>query len=226
MEGSESVRPEEDFRLGEWLVQPALGRICRGDQVTSLRPRLMDLLVLLARSQGQVVSKQQILDTLWVRGFVSDSLLTRCMAELRSILGDDAREPTFIETIPKRGYRVVAPCSFATSGEEPSSTARESCLRLIIQREVVLVDGESLIGRGEDCLIRLDSRNVSRHHARLVVSGDRVAVEDLGSKNGTWLNGRRIEGTHELEDGDELAIGQSKLVFSVRGPAAAGEPAE
>jgi TolB-like protein len=100
--------PDAGFQLGEWLVQPSLGRLSGARGTVHLRPLLADLLLLLARNAGQVVSKQEIARTVWGRRYLSESSLTRAMAELRRILGDDVQTPRFIETIPKRGYRLIA----------------------------------------------------------------------------------------------------------------------
>jgi TolB-like protein/Tfp pilus assembly protein PilF len=100
-----------DFRLGEWLVQPTLGRISGAGGPVHLRPLLIELLELLARNPGRLVTKEEINRTVWGKRFLAESALTRLVAELRQILGDDIARPRFIETIPKRGYRLIAPVS-------------------------------------------------------------------------------------------------------------------
>ena len=100
-----------DFRLGEWLVQPDLGRISGAEGSIHLRPLLMDFLALLARYPGRVVTKEEINRTVWGKRFLAESALSRLVAELRQILGDDVETPRFVETIPKRGYRLIAPVS-------------------------------------------------------------------------------------------------------------------
>jgi hypothetical protein len=84
--------------------------------VVHLRPQLTDLLSLLARHAARTVPKHVILDEVWASQYVGESALTRCIAEIRQALGDDARRPTIIETIPKRGYRLVAPVAFLPAG--------------------------------------------------------------------------------------------------------------
>ncbi len=96
------------FRVGEWMVQPESCLISGKDGELHLRPMLTDLLVLLAENSGQVVSKDEILNRLRSTQFVTESVLTRDIAELRRILGDTSRKPKYIETIFKRGYRLVA----------------------------------------------------------------------------------------------------------------------
>lgn len=110
-----------DFRVGDWLVEPSLDRLSRNGTVLRLRPQLIDLLVLLARHAGRTVSKDAILETVWEGQHVAESGMTRCIAELRQALEDDAHEPKVIQTIPKRGYRLVAPVEFPTPAE--ASTA-------------------------------------------------------------------------------------------------------
>ncbi len=97
-----------DFRLAGWLVQPSLGRLTCDGVVVRLRLQLMDMLVYLAERAGRTVTRQELLATIWSGRFVAESGLPRCVAELRQALGDSAREPRIIETIPKRGYRLIA----------------------------------------------------------------------------------------------------------------------
>ena len=97
-----------EFMLGDWTVSPQLDRIQNGDETRHLEPRSMDLLVFLSRQPAVVVSKDEIIEAVWEARFVADSALSRVIADLRQALGDDARRPRFIETIPKRGYRLIA----------------------------------------------------------------------------------------------------------------------
>lgn len=98
----------DDFRLDDWLIQPGLGRISRGDEMVKLRPQLVDLLVCLARHPGHTLTKSEILDAVWPEQYIAESGLARCVAELRQALRDTAQEPRYIQTIPKRGYRLLA----------------------------------------------------------------------------------------------------------------------
>jgi DNA-binding winged helix-turn-helix (wHTH) protein/tetratricopeptide (TPR) repeat protein len=100
-----------DFRLGSWLVQPSLNRIVHNGKTTRLEPKMVEVLVYLAERPRELVSKEQLMGAVWPNTFVTDDVLTRCISELRSALEDDAKEPHVIETIPKRGYRFIAPVS-------------------------------------------------------------------------------------------------------------------
>lgn len=108
-EGGEAEVPTAvSFRLGEWLVEPSLNRLTSGERVAHLEPRAMDLLVYLAERAGKVVGREELLDAVWQRQFVADATLSHAVAKLRRALGDDPQGARFVETIPKRGYRLVA----------------------------------------------------------------------------------------------------------------------
>jgi pSer/pThr/pTyr-binding forkhead associated (FHA) protein len=81
------------------------------------------------------------------------------------------------------------------------------------KREFPLRQGENLLGRSEDAAARIDAATVSRHHARILVSQAGATLEDLGSKNGTFLRGERLTGPRALRDGDELCLGRIRLTF-------------
>lgn len=97
------------FQVGEWLVEPDLNRICRADTIVPVEPKAIDVLECLADNPGEVLSKEKIIRTVWPDTFVSSGSLTYSISELRKALGDDAKNPRFIQTIPRKGYRLIAP---------------------------------------------------------------------------------------------------------------------
>jgi DNA-binding winged helix-turn-helix (wHTH) protein/tetratricopeptide (TPR) repeat protein len=111
------------FTVGDWLVEPKACRISRGDTVVKLRPQLTDLLLCLARRAGEIVLKEEILADVWPGQFIAESGLSRCVAELRQSLEDQPHEPRFIETFPKRGYRLIAPVVWLEETEPNRGTA-------------------------------------------------------------------------------------------------------
>ncbi len=121
MEPGPATVKRAEFRLGEWLIQPSLNRAAKGSRVAHLRPMLMDLLVVLADHAGQVVSKDEILEKVWGVRYVGESALARSVGELRRVFEDDPDHPRVIETIAKRGYRLLAPVTF--EGCEPEAAA-------------------------------------------------------------------------------------------------------
>ena len=205
------------FRLGDWTVEPMLDRISRERETVQLRPRVMDVLLCLVESRETVVSKQQLIDRVWRTEFVSENALTHAITELRTKLGDDPKHPTYIETIPRRGYRIIAELTIDGLGPATASTPPVR-FELVAEdgRELPLKDGDNLIGRSPESGILLDTPKVSRRHARIVVAGDSASIEDLGSKNGTFVRGRRLEGPVRLQHADEIQIGVNVARFRFR----------
>ncbi len=107
-----------EFELADWRVQPPLNRLVRGETLVRLEPKLMDVLLVLAQRAERVVPKADLVSAVWPGVFVSDSVITRAIAGLRRALEDDARCPRFIETIAKRGYRLLV------RPQEPEATQR------------------------------------------------------------------------------------------------------
>ena len=101
--------PHKNFRVGDWLASPSEGTISRRGDIRHLEPKIMDVLAFFADHPAEVVSKDEMFQAVWRDTFVTEVALTRCISELRTALGDDAKDPQFIETIPKRGYRLIAP---------------------------------------------------------------------------------------------------------------------
>jgi DNA-binding winged helix-turn-helix (wHTH) protein len=179
----------------------------------------MDVLICLALESGKLASKQNIIDTVWRTEYVSEHALTQVIAELRAALGDDARNPSYIENIPRRGYRLVAAVT-PVAMSVPS--VHDASLPFKLQSEEgdhPLVQGPNIIGRTIDADLCIDRTEVSRCHARIVVQGTTATIEDLGSKNGTYVNGERLEAPILLTNGDEIWIGRSvaRLRFLVEG---------
>ncbi|HSN54139.1 MAG TPA: winged helix-turn-helix domain-containing protein [Candidatus Sulfomarinibacteraceae bacterium] len=114
-------RPGGPFRLGEWIVHPDRNLLESATDSRRLEPIAMDVLVELAGRGGEVVSKDELIDSVWEGRIISEGTLTNTVAELRRALGDDARSPRFIETVPKRGYRLVCPVEEAADDAGPAA---------------------------------------------------------------------------------------------------------
>ncbi len=96
------------LRIGEWRVDPDLDELSRGGQTIRLEPRTMRLLLYLAAHAGRVVDVQHLLDEVWPNVVVTQGSVYQAIAELRRILGDDREHPSYIENLPRRGYRLIA----------------------------------------------------------------------------------------------------------------------
>ena len=103
------IAPVSSYSFGDVRVDVASFRVERDGRAVPLEPKAFDLLVLLLAADGRVVTKQEILESVWKDTAVTDNALTRIVAQLRRALGDDAREAKYIETVPTRGYRWIAP---------------------------------------------------------------------------------------------------------------------
>src|SRR6186713_1857701 len=118
-----AFRRHPPARIGAFEVRAASNELAGPDGVLRLRPRLMDVLLRLAQAPGEVVARQVLLDDVWPRRLVADEVLSRTIAELRTALGDDAREARYVETLPKVGYRLIAPVTSVVP-PTPSPTPR------------------------------------------------------------------------------------------------------
>src|SRR5215469_5961802 len=96
------------FAIGPWVLDTESNTICRDGRVIRLEPKVVEVCACLAGRAGEVVRKEELIGTVWPDTFVTDDVLSHAISELRRALGDDARQPRFIETIPKRGYRMIA----------------------------------------------------------------------------------------------------------------------
>ncbi len=118
----------KEFLVGEWLVQPHLGRMSQHGRTVAVRPKVMDLLVFMADRPGEVLSKDDLLHGVWGMEALSESALTRSITDLRQALGDSAEQPSYVETISKRGYRLIAPVAptdrSASTGLSPIESER------------------------------------------------------------------------------------------------------
>ncbi len=119
----EPLSDADRFQLGFWLIIPGSGEIRSGETVFRLEPKVMDVLVYLVQHQGEVVSREELERQVWRGAVVGYDAVTSTVIKLRKALGDDPHAPTYIATIPKRGYRLVAPVCFLDGGVEPTPVA-------------------------------------------------------------------------------------------------------
>lgn len=130
MASSEMARPN-GFLVGEWRVAPPLNLLVRGDEQVRLEPRVMDVLVHLAERAEEVVSKEELIEHVWKGRYTTDDVLSVAIYSLRKSLGDDARRPRYVETVARRGYRLIAPVQPATgaSSRIPTGAPRQPEVR-------------------------------------------------------------------------------------------------
>jgi DNA-binding winged helix-turn-helix (wHTH) protein/DNA-binding transcriptional ArsR family regulator len=188
-----------DFWLAGWLVQPSLNRLSFNDQVIHIEPKLMDVLVYLADNAGRVMSKIDISDAVWPDLFITESVITRSIAGLRRAFGDDAKDPTFIETISKRGYRLIAAVERTPAGDERSSP---------LQRP----GHQQTVNLGKTTVPFVVGQWVRREN----FYGRGAVINEVlsGNRNWLWLLGtRRIGKTSVLKQLEYLALDSPDLGF-------------
>jgi DNA-binding winged helix-turn-helix (wHTH) protein len=98
-----------DFRIHDWLIQPQINSVEKEGKTWHLEPKVMQVLVHLASHPNEVLSKDRLLEAVWHNTFVGDDVLVRCISEIRYVFGDDPKSSRVIQTIPKGGYRLIAP---------------------------------------------------------------------------------------------------------------------
>jgi DNA-binding winged helix-turn-helix (wHTH) protein len=186
----------------------------RGAIDIHLAPKAFELLLLLVRNQPNAVSHEQLHAALWPGVHVSETSLAALVTQLRKALGDSSDDGRVIRTLHRVGYAFIGDAVVA--GHTP--VAAVPLCRLIWRGESLEVPaGESVIGRDRACAAHIDADSVSRHHARLNVTERGVSIEDLGSKNGTWVEGERIQGAVLLTDGATFRLGSETVRFELAG---------
>ena len=111
--------------MGEWSVHPTLNRLSRNGEEVRVEPKVMQVLEALAETPGEVVTRETLVARVWPGVFVSEDVLHRAIRELRRIFGDDTSNPTYVETIRKRGYRLIAPVRKAATEVPVAAPAAE-----------------------------------------------------------------------------------------------------
>ena len=195
--------------------------VLRAGEPVHLEPRALRLLELLIAARPRALSKQELQETLWPKTFVTGRSLARLAADLRKALGDSREAPKFIRTVHRFGYAFCADAS-----PLPRVAGQWSGFKLVwAGRELALLEGENVLGRERDATAWIDVHSVSRRHARIVISGDRATLEDLGSKNGTFLEGEAVTRSSTLSDGDRVRIGTIEMTFRRTVGAVSTQPA-
>jgi DNA-binding winged helix-turn-helix (wHTH) protein len=192
------------------VVDTSARVVRRGTDEVHLVPKAFDLLVSLVAHRPSVVPHDELHALLWPGVHVSETSLAALITQLRKALGDTSSAERMIRTVHRVGYAFVGDASLA--GE--SAVSHASAWRLLWRGQSIIVpNGESIIGRDPMCALQLDADSISRQHARLVVAGPTASIEDLGSKNGTWLAGERLLARTPVADGTSVRLGSETIRF-------------
>ncbi|MGZ7042688.1 MAG: FHA domain-containing protein [Thermoanaerobaculia bacterium] len=189
--------------FGPFVFDSGMRALFRDGTALDLSPKALTFLEILIAARPAPVSKQILYDKLWPKTFVETGNLHNLASEVRKQIGDDDR--AVIRTVHGFGYAFSAT---ATQDAQPSQFGIDMGGRLIR-----LHRGENIIGRERDATISVQASYISRQHARLLVSPHEVVVEDLGSKNGTYVGDERLTAPRTLRDGDTIKIGATVMVL-------------
>ena len=206
-------------RFGLFELNLQTGELRKRGERVAFQEQPFQVLARLVSRPGELVTREELQAALWPHAvFVDfDHGLNKAVAKIRHALGDLADSPRFVETLERRGYRFIAPVELSQpdgkdrparglAGQPPS------IVRLLIDdRSIPLAPGVHEIGRDPSVAVWIDSSFVSRRHARLTVDLRGITLEDLGSHNGTFLNGQRLSAPLPLRHGDEIRIGPARL---------------
>jgi DNA-binding winged helix-turn-helix (wHTH) protein len=200
-------------RFGDFVFDSATRQLTRSGEAQVLSPKAFELLGALLECRPEARSRKQLNERLWPDTFVSRASLTWLISELRKALGDDARRPRLVRTVHRFGYAFSGEATEVSGPPAPPPATGPYCWLEWGEREIPLPEGEHFLGREPDGLVRINSPKVSRRHARILVRAGRAVLEDLGSKNGTHIDGQRIESPTDLTDRCEIWIGSEVLSF-------------
>ena len=213
-------------RFDRFVLDTRARRLLSGGEPVHLSPKAFDLLVLLVDARPAVVEKAAIRAHLWPGIHVGDAGLGNLVAEIRAALGTSRADSSLIRNVHGVGYAFGGDVRGDAATRPPAANAgRSACWLLLDGQTIALRPGENIIGRDGKCAVWIDANEVSRRHARIDVAdatAGRATIEDLGSTNGTFVAGRRIQTPVDLSDGDRVRVGRVTLVF--RASTAANRP--
>ena len=189
------------------------GELRRGDHRIPLLGTASELLRVLIEERHRIVTKEELLRRVWRGADVEEGNLSTYIAKLRTALDDDPQTPRFIRTHHGHGYRFIGDVAGET-GARPASRRPSGFVLEWDGRELPLVQGENIIGRTAAAgSIAIGDPHVSGAHARIVIEGDEATIEDLESKNHTFVGPVRVAGQHRLEPGDAIRLGGPTVIF-------------
>ena len=201
------------LRLGDLTFDTDARQLRRGREEVHLSPKAFELLKCLIDARPRALSKHELHEVLWPATFVSESNLSTLVAEVREALGDTPRQPRFVRTAHRYGY------AFVLDETVDAEALEETGFSWLIKdgKRLPLSPGSNVLGR-DKAGVEIDSVTVSRRHARITIRGSRASIEDLKSKNGTFVNGAPISGATPLKNGDEIRAGSIVLRFRMASP--------
>jgi DNA-binding winged helix-turn-helix (wHTH) protein len=201
-------------RFDDFVIDSEARQLTRGGDDIHLSPKAFAVLCALVEKRPNVVPKADLFGQIWPDVFVVEGNLNVLVGEIRRALGDDPQEPRFIRTVHGVGYAFCAKAADIDRGASADGPPARFWLTWKSQT-FALEDGDTIIGRDPRSQVWLDHSGVSRRHAQIRISGgdERPVLTDLGSTNGTWVQGERVDGPTPLADGDVIKVGSVSVKF-------------
>jgi DNA-binding winged helix-turn-helix (wHTH) protein len=205
------------LRFGDFVLDSDRRQLLAGEREVHLSVKAFDLLCALLEHRPNVVPKSELQARLWPDTHVVDANLAVLIGEIRRALSDSAVEPRLVRTVHRIGYAFSGVATDTAAVRQPVAEPPSRFWLVVDGRNVVIPEGESVIGRDPRCEVWLDSEGVSRRHARLrlLPGTDQVVLEDLGSTNGTLVGGVPVTSPRPLKDGDVISLGSATVAFRV-----------
>lgn len=199
--------------FGPFVMDSGTRTLLRGGHAVHLSPKAFDVLEILVARRPNVVTKEVLLAEVWPEKVVEEANLAIVVGEIRKALNDDTKAPSIVVTVPRRGYRFAADSQDLHAERSAAAAGYARWWLTWNDKTLPLRDGENLVGRHPASAIWINAPSVSRNHARIVVSSAGVSVEDLGSRNGTFVDGQKLGKPHVLVDGSTVTFGSERATF-------------
>ncbi len=197
------------LRFGEFTLDTETRSLTKSGEPVHLTPKAFQLLELLLRERPRALSKQALFDRIWPDVVVDESNLKSLILEIRRAVDSDTA-PSVITTVQRFGY------SFSGDAWDEDERPAGGYRLHVEEQRYPLRAGVNVVGRSGDCNVCIDSVKISRRHARITITPQLTSLEDLGSKNGTWVNDVRLDSPAQIRPGDEFRLGT--LVVRFGGP--------
>jgi len=196
------------LRFRDCVLDTGVRVLMRKDASVALSPKAFKLLEVLAAERPNAVSHNDLRRRLWPDSVAGGTTLARLISEVRTAIDDRDPGNPMVRTVQRFGY------AFAAVAEDMTGPVPLPVFALRWGSQLVpLAPGDHVIGRAPDALITLPSSKVSRRHARISVIDGRAVIEDLGSRNGTYIGKHKVHGAVELKNGDRIGIGPAQFIF-------------
>jgi DNA-binding winged helix-turn-helix (wHTH) protein len=201
--------------FADCLYDRSARRLLRSGTLVPLEPKMYELLDILIDRSPSIVSRRELDELLRPGKSPARTSLSRLMSELRTLLGDHSQDARVIRTVEDQGYAFCADLHRLGPRAGPPAEVR----LLWRSQQLLLGDGEYVLGRGDECTLVIDAVTVSRRHAKLTIRHRQMTIEDLGSKNGTHVDGVEIQGPTPLKNGSRVTLGHEPLTVDLRNSA-------